>query len=62
MTAGLDHEKDLGTLDRIEQTIRDNLMWRIKTVGGQVGEIEFNDKPPERNDQSHKFIRVVRNF
>ena len=46
----------------IEQTIRDNLAWRIETVGGQLGTIHFSDKLPERNPQSQKFIRVVREF
>jgi putative adenylate-forming enzyme len=46
----------------IEQAIRNNLIWRIKTVGGQLGEIAFSDKPPERNQKSHKLIRVVRKF
>jgi putative adenylate-forming enzyme len=46
----------------IEKAVRDNLAWRMKQVGGQFGEIHFNDSLPERNPQSHKLIRVVRRF
>lgn len=46
----------------LENTIRENLEWRIKKAGGQLNEINFNDKPPERNPQSQKLIRVVRKF
>ncbi len=46
----------------IEKIVRHNLVWRINKVGQQPGQIYFNDKPPDRNPQSHKLIRVVRKF
>ncbi|MFC2023459.1 F390 synthetase-related protein [Chloroflexota bacterium] len=46
----------------IEGAIMDNLAWRARRVGGRLSEVEFNDKPPERNPQSRKLIRVVRRF
>jgi putative adenylate-forming enzyme len=46
----------------IESAILDNLAWRARRVGGQLGEIHFSDKSPERNPQSRKLVRVVRRF
>jgi putative adenylate-forming enzyme len=46
----------------IEKTICENLEWRTKKVGAQLGDIHFNDKLPERNQKSQKLIRVIRRF
>lgn len=46
----------------VEQTIRDNLVSRIRAVGGRMVQVRFSEQPPERNPRSLKLIRVVRKF
>jgi phenylacetate-coenzyme A ligase PaaK-like adenylate-forming protein len=46
----------------IERAVRENLLWRVETIKGQLGTIYFSDKLPERNPRSHKLIRVVKEF
>ena len=46
----------------IEKTIGQNLSFWTNKIGGDLGEVTFNAKPPEKNQQSQKFIRVVRLF
>ncbi|OGO62943.1 MAG: hypothetical protein A2030_07330 [Chloroflexi bacterium RBG_19FT_COMBO_50_10] len=46
----------------IERQIYTNLAYWAAKVGGDLGEILFSEKIPERNPNSHKLIRVARNY
>jgi putative adenylate-forming enzyme len=46
----------------VEKQIRSNLSYWTDKLNGELGEIIFSDAAPERNPNSHKLIRVVRNY
>jgi putative adenylate-forming enzyme len=46
----------------IERNVCDNLKWWASKAGGDLGEITFAYRPPERNPGSQKLIRVMRDL